>query len=261
MSVTYGAGGSTRDGTFRTVRRIQRDAHTPAAAHLTCVDAHRDDIDALAESYWSAGIRHIVALRGDPVSTEGGSPSRPNGYQYADALVRGLRGLRPFEISVAAYPETHPQAKNVQADIDALKRKVDAGATRAITQFFFDVDAFARFLDRAQRAGIDIPIVPGILPITKFAKAAAFAKACNVRIPGQIHRRFDGLEDDPDTLQLVAATVAAEQCDALSRLGVKHFHFYTLNRAGLSFAICHLLGVRAGRANNGRTPADLVHTA
>jgi methylenetetrahydrofolate reductase (NADPH) len=247
MSVTCGANGSTRDGTLRTVKRIQGDTGTPAAAHLTCVDLDRDDIDSTAESYWTAGIRHIVALRGDAVRGEHPQKSHQNGYAFADSLVRGLRGLRPFEISVAAYPETHPEAQSPQADIDALKRKIDAGATRAITQFFFDIDAFARFLERAQRAGIDVPIVPGILPITKFEKAAAFAKACHVKIPAHIQARFEGLDDDPDTLQLVAAAVAAEQCSALGRLGIRQFHFYTLNRAELSFATCHVLGIRPAK--------------
>jgi methylenetetrahydrofolate reductase (NADPH) len=250
MSVTYGAGGSTREGTHRIVKRIQGETGTTAAAHLTCVDATRTEIDAIAESYWAAGIRHLVALRGDPVAGVGGSyQPHPEGYPYADALVHGLRGLRPFEISVSAYPEAHPQAASAEADLDALKRKVDAGATRAITQFFFDNDAFARFVERARRAGIEIPIVPGILPITNFAKAAAFAKACNVNVPVAIRRQFEGIDDDPDTLRLVAATVAAEQCRALYALGIRQFHFYTLNRAELSFAICHMLGVRPAKAH------------
>jgi methylenetetrahydrofolate reductase (NADPH) len=251
MSVTYGAGGSTREGTHRTVRRIQSETGVAAAAHLTCVDADRGEIDAIAESYWDAGIRHLVALRGDPAGGADAYRPRTGGYAYADALVRGLRGLRPFEISVAAYPETHPQANDAAADLDALKRKVDAGATRAITQFFFDNDAFARFVERARKAGIDIPIVPGILPVTNFTKAAAFAKACNVHIPASIQRHFDGVDDDPETLRLIAASVAAEQCRTLRSHGVRHFHFYTLNRPELSFAICHMLGVRAVQAQAG----------
>ena len=252
MSVTCGAGGSTREGTHQTVRRIQSETGERAAAHLTCAGASRTEIDQIAESYWTAGIRHLVALRGDPVhGADGVHQPGPDGYHHADALVRGLRMLRPFEISVAAYPETHAQAASAQADLDALKRKADAGATRAITQFFFDVDAFARFLDKTQRAGIDIPIVPGILPVTNFAKVAAFAKACKVGIPAGVHTQFEGIGDDPATLQGVAASIATEQCMALRKLGVRHFHFYTLNRAELSFAIAHLLGVRAVHAEVG----------
>jgi len=248
MSVTCGAGGTTRTGTHQTVKRIQTETGTPAAAHLTCIDTSRAEIAAIAEAYWSAGIRHLVALRGDPADgTDGVYRPRMDGYSHADALVRGLCALSPFEISVAAYPETHAQAASSQADLDALKRKADAGATRAITQFFFDVDAYARFLERAQRAGVDIPIVPGILPVTNFAKTATFAKACKVRIPEKIREQFEGIDSDPATLQLVAATVAVDQCLALHRHGVRHFHFYTLNRAELSFAICHMLGVRAAR--------------
>jgi methylenetetrahydrofolate reductase (NADPH) len=250
ISVTYGAGGSTREGTHRIVKRIQNETGVKAAAHLTCVDADRAEIDEIAESYWAAGIRHLVALRGDPA---GGFDAtyrpRPDGYPYADALVRGLRGVRPFEISVAAYPEIHPQAASAEADLDALKRKIDAGATRAITQFFFDVDIFARFVERVRRAGISIPIVPGILPVTSFTKAADFAQKCNIHIPARVRRQFDGIDDDPETLRLVAATVAAEQCRALLALGFRQFHFYTLNRAELSYAICHMLGVRPAAAH------------
>jgi methylenetetrahydrofolate reductase (NADPH) len=245
MSVTCGAGGSTREGTHQTVNRIQTETGTPAAAHLTCAGVSRTEIRAIAETYWTAGIRHVVALRGDPPPGGSSSHSKPDEYQYASELVRELRRLHPFEISVAAYPETHTQAASAEADLDALKRKADAGATRAITQFFFDVDAYARFVERAQRAGIRIPIVPGILPVTNFKKAVAFAKACSVSIPAKIQRRFEGIGDDPATLQLVAAMVAAEQCQALSSHGVRHFHFYTLNRAEPSFAVCHLLDADA----------------
>ena len=244
MSVTYGAGGSTREGTHRIVKRIQSETGISAAAHLTCVGASHAEIDRIAESYWSAGIHHLVALRGDPAGGGGDYLPQTDGYPYADALVRGLRGLRPFEISVAAYPEVHPHAVSAEADLDALKRKIDAGATRAITQFFFDVDVFARFVERARKAGIEIPIVPGILPVTNFAKAVAFAGACNVSVPAAVLRQFEGIDDDPETLRLVAAAVAAEQCRALRSLGARHFHFYTLNRAELSFAVCHVLGVR-----------------
>jgi methylenetetrahydrofolate reductase (NADPH) len=254
MSVTYGAGGSTRDGTHRIVKSIQTETGVKTAAHLTCVDAARVEIDAIAESYWASGIRHLVALRGDAAESVGSSfPPRRDGYPYegypyADALVHGLRRLHPFEISVAAYPEIHPQAASAEADLDALKRKIDAGATRAITQFFFDVDKFEHFVERVRRAGINIPIVPGILPVTNFAKAADFAHKCNVHIPDQIRQQFEGMDDDPETLRLVAASVATEQCRALRRLGINHFHFYTLNRAELSFAICHMLDVRPAAA-------------
>jgi methylenetetrahydrofolate reductase (NADPH) len=245
ISVTYGAGGSTRERTHRLVTEIQARNGIKAAAHLTCVDATQSEIDTVAEAYWAAGIRHLVALRGDPKGGLGQTyVPTPGGYPHADALVAGLRRLHPFEISVAAYPETHPQAASAASDLDALRRKVDAGATRAITQFFFDTDAFARFLERADAARIGIPIVPGILPVTNVARATEFAKACGARIPDWIRRQFDGLDDDPATRQLVATVIAVEQCRALYGLGIRHFHFYTLNRAELARAICHSLGVR-----------------
>ena len=249
MSVTYGAGGTTREGTHNIVTRIQHETGVMAAAHLTCVDTSRAEIHAIAGSYWTAGIRHLVALRGDPSGNfDVPYRPRPDGYSYADALVRELRRIHPFQISVAAYPEVHPHASSAEADLDALKRKVDAGATRAITQFFFDVDKFERFIERVRRARINIPIVPGILPITSFAKASDFAQKCNVHIPDHVRRQFLGVDDDPETLRLVAASVATEQCRALRRLGINQFHFYTLNRAELSFAICHMLGVRPAAA-------------
>lgn len=246
MSVTYGAGGSTRERTHAVVTRIQNELGAPAAAHLTCVDARRTEIDAVADAYWQAGIRHIVALRGDPPGGIGGTyQPTPGGYAYANELVEGLLRIHPFEISVAAYPETHPQASSASSDLDALKRKVDAGARRAITQFFFDTDAYARFLDRTAKAGITVPIVPGILPLTNFARASEMAKACGARIPDWVRRQFDGLDRDPATRQLVATAVAVEQCRALHGIGIRQFHFYTLNRAELVLGICHLLGVRA----------------
>ena len=249
VSVTYGAGGSTRERTHNLVTEIQARTGIPAAAHLTCVDATRVDIDAIAESYWQAGIRHIVALRGDPKGGVGQAyDPTPGGYAYADALVAGLRRLHPFEISVAAYPEVHPRAASAQADLDALRRKVDAGATRAITQFLFDTDAFARFTDRAAKAGIKIPIVPGILPVTNVARTTEFAKACGARIPEWVRRQFHGLDDDPATRQLVASLIATEQCRALYGHGVRHFHFYTLNCAELVRGICHSLGLRPSKA-------------
>lgn len=248
-SVTYGAGGSTRERTHATVRRIQGETGIPAAAHLTCVGASRDEIDAVARDYWEAGIRHIVALRGDPPEAAGGVAGKyephPQGYAYAADLVAGLKRVADFEISVAAYPETHPEATDAQADLDNLKRKIDAGATRAVTQFFFDNQAFFRFRDRCAAAGIDAPVVPGILPITNFARAVEFAGRCGAAVPADLADAFDGLDRDPETRQLIAAHVAVEQCRGLLAEGVGDFHFYTLNRADLTVAICHLLGVRA----------------
>lgn len=249
VSVTYGAGGSTRERTHNTVTRIQKETGIAAAAHFTCVGATRDEIDAIARTYWDAGIRHLVALRGDPPETDGGVGARyvphPGGYAYAADLVEGMRKVADFEISVAAYPETHPEAPSAQFDLDNLKRKVDAGATRAITQFFFDNDAYFRFLDRCAAAGITVPIVPGILPITNFARAVEFAGKCGASMPKRLAETFDGLDADPETRQLVAATVAAEQCQALQARGIEDFHFYTLNRSDLTVAICRMLGVKA----------------
>ena len=249
VSVTYGAGGSTRERTHNTVTRIQKETGIPAAAHFTCVGATREEIDAIARTYWDAGIRHLVALRGDPPETEGGVGGRytphPGGYAYAADLVAGMKQVADFEISVAAYPECHPEAPDAQFDLDNLKRKVDAGATRAITQFFFDNDAYFRFLDRCAAAGIGVPIVPGILPITNFARAVEFAGKCGASMPKRLAETFEGLDADPETRQLVAATVAAEQCQALQTQGIKDFHFYTLNRSDLTVAICRMLGVKA----------------
>ncbi len=252
VSVTYGAGGSTRERTHATVCRIQKETGVRAAAHFTCVGATREEIDAIARAYWDAGIRHLVALRGDPPESAGGAGGRyephPGGYAYACDLVEGLRRIADFEISVAAYPETHPEALSADADLDNLKRKVDAGATRAISQFFFDNRAFFRFRDRCAAAGIAVPIVPGILPITNFARAVEFAGKCGASIPPGMADAFDGLDQDPETRTLVAATVAVEQCQQLQAEGVANFHFYTLNRADLTVAICHRLGVRAPAA-------------
>lgn len=249
VSVTYGAGGSTRERTHATVCRIQSETGIPAAAHLTCVGATRDEIDAIARTYWDAGIRHIVALRGDPPEAAGGLGGayapHPGGYAYAADLVAGLKAVADFEISVAAYPEAHPDAPSAAFDLDNLKRKVDAGATRGITQFFFDNDKYLRFRDRCAAAGITAPIVPGILPITNYARAVEFAGKCNATIPPKLAETFEGLDADPETRHLVAATVAAEQCQALQAEGVDAFHFYTLNRSDLTTAICRMLGVRA----------------
>ena len=245
VSVTYGAGGSTRERTHATVERIVRTTHLPAAAHLTCVDATRDEIDEIARGYWAAGVRHIVALRGDP--PEPGRPyaPHPDGYDSAAALVTGLKQVADFEVSVACYPEVHPEATCPEADLDNLKRKVDAGADRAISQFFFDPDAFFRFRDRAAAAGIAVDILPGILPVSNVAMTRKFAGQCGAVIPEWMDRMFDGLDALPAARQLIAATVAAELCGRLYAGGIRDFHFYTLNRAELAYAICHLLGVRA----------------
>jgi methylenetetrahydrofolate reductase (NADPH) len=247
VSVTYGAGGSTRERTHATVRRIRQETALEPAAHLTCVAASRAEIEAVARDYWTAGIRHIVALRGDrPAGGEVYRP-HPDGYAYAADLVAGLRRVADFEVSVAAYPETHPEAVSAERDLDNLKGKIDAGASRAITQYFFDVDLYLRFRDRAAHAGIAVPIVPGILPVTNYAQVKKFSASCGASIPAWMEGHFAGLDDDPDTRRLVAASIAAEQCRRLHAEGVHEFHFYTLNRADLIVAICHLLGVRARR--------------
>ncbi|MFM7028107.1 MAG: methylenetetrahydrofolate reductase [NAD(P)H] [Chakrabartia sp.] len=243
-SVTYGAGGSTRERTHATVARMAAEGKVPAAAHLTCVAASKAEIAEIAQSYWQAGVRHIVALRGDPPEMGQAFEPHPEGYASAAELVAGLRAIAPFEISVAAYPETHPEALSAAADIDNLKRKLDAGATRAITQFFFSPDVFFRFCDKAAAAGISAEIVPGILPVSNVAQARKFAQACGATIPDWMDRLFEGLDDHPAARQLIAATVSAEMCRRLYAGGVRHFHFYTLNRAELSYAICHLLGLR-----------------
>jgi len=244
VSVTYGAGGSTRDQTRDLVSQIQARCSVPAAAHLTCVGGSRDEIDAIAASYWQAGIHRLVALRGDPAGgISAGYQPQADGYAYADDLVAGLARLHPFDISVAAYPETHPQAANAQADLDHLKRKIDAGATRAITQFFFDNDCFKRFLDRTSRAGINVPIVPGILPVRNFQKVAAMAAGCGTQIPATLRSRFDALSGDIEGCRQFAFETALKQCEGLRRAGVDHFHFYTLNQADLARDICAEMGL------------------
>jgi methylenetetrahydrofolate reductase (NADPH) len=244
VSVTYGAGGTTRAVTRETVMRLSRETRLAPAAHLTCVGATRGEIEALAADYWEAGIRHIVAIRGDPPAGAENHGRLPNGIAWAAELVAALRSVADFEVSVAAFPETHPEALSPAADLDNLKRKFDAGAKRAITQFFFDVPVFLRFIERARRAGIEQEIVPGILPVTNFAQMSNFARRCGASVPDWLARLFDGLDDDPATRELVAATVAAEQCTCLKAHGVNRFHFYTLNRANLTLAVCRLLGLR-----------------
>ncbi|MGH6696547.1 methylenetetrahydrofolate reductase [Sphingopyxis sp.] len=247
VSVTYGAGGSTRERTHATVARIAAESAVPPAAHLTCVEASRAEIDEVAHAYWDAGVRHIVALRGD---VPGGAPYRahPDGYANAIELVAGLKAIAPFDISVAAYPEIHPDADCAESDLDNLKRKLDAGATRAITQFFFSPDSFLRFRDAAAAAGITAPIIPGILPVSNVSQTRRMADMCGTAIPGWMISLFEGLDDLPAARQLVAATIAAEMCRRLYAGGVRDFHFYTLNRAELSYAICHLLGLRPAAA-------------
>lgn len=248
VSVTYGAGGSTRERTHATVARIVRETGIPAAAHLTCVEASADDIAAVADAYWDAGVRHIVALRGDPPVRDGVAQPfsrHPSGYNDAAELTSALVARHPFEISVGAYPEVHPEAASPQADLDHLKRKIDAGASRAITQFFFEPETFFRFRDRVTAAGIPAELVPGILPVTNFANVCRMAAGCGTAIPDWMHSLFEGLEDKPAARELVAATIAAEMVRQLYAGGVRHFHFYTLNRAELAFAICHLLGKRS----------------
>lgn len=244
VSVTYGAGGTTRERTHNTVARIARETNIPAAAHLTCVEATREEIDAVANDYWEAGVRHIVALRGDPPTAGAKFVSHPGGYENAAALVEGLLKLHPFEISVAAYPECHPDSEHKAADLDNLKRKIDAGATRAITQFFFTPECFFRFRDDAAAAGIDAELVPGIMPVMNYASVVRMSAMCGTEVPGWMGKLFEGLDEHPAARQLVAATLAAELCRKLYAGGVRQFHFYTLNRAELSYAICHLLGVR-----------------
>lgn len=251
VSVTYGAGGTTHARTHATVARIVSDTTLTPAAHLTCVGASRGEVDDVARCYWDAGVRHIVALRGDPPPGTAYAP-HPDGYPFAADLVAGLKRVADFEISVAAYPETHPTALSPEADLDNLKRKLDAGANRAITQYFFDAEVYLRFMDRCHAAGIAATVVPGIMPVSNFAQAAKFSAMCGTSVPDWLARLFDGTEDDAETRRMVAAVVAAEQVRLLQANGVNEFHFYTLNRADLTYAIAHILGVRpaasAGRA-------------
>ncbi|MFG1430324.1 methylenetetrahydrofolate reductase [NAD(P)H] [Xanthobacter sp. V2C-8] len=247
VSVTYGAGGSTRERTHATVARIAKETNLAPAAHLTCVAATRAEVDAVIRAYGEAGVKHIVALRGDPLTGVGTSyEPAPGGYAYAADLVAGIKRIGDFEVSVSAYPEKHPESASLDADIDVLKAKVDAGATRAITQFFFENDVYFRYLDKVRARGIDIPIVPGLLPVTNFKQASSFATRTGASVPAWLLKRFEGLDDDPETRKLIAAAVAAEQVTDLVDRGVDDIHFYTLNRADLVYAICHLLGLRPG---------------
>ncbi|MEC8694645.1 MAG: methylenetetrahydrofolate reductase [NAD(P)H] [Pseudomonadota bacterium] len=245
VSITYGADGSTRERTHQVIESLLTKTNLKPVPHLTCVGAPQEEIDSIADEYWSIGVRQIVALRGDP---EGGAEAdyvpHPHGYAYASDLVQGLLEKHPFELFVAAYPETHPQAISVNADLENLKRKVDAGGHRAITQFFFDNEIFLRFRDRVAAAQIDVELIPGILPVTNFNTLVRFARACGASIPRSLSTLFEGLDEDPTTRQLIAAHAAVSQAENLGREGVKDFHFYTLNRADLSFAVCHALGVR-----------------
>lgn len=245
VSVTYGAGGTTRERTHATVARILKETAIKPAAHLTCVGSPCCEIDAVARDYWDMGVRHIVALRGDPTGGPG-MPFLPHGegYKNSTALVAGLKRIADFEISVSTYPEGHPESPSIDQDIEVLKAKIDAGATRAITQFFFEKEFYLRFLDKVRARGIDVPIVPGIVPVQNFKQTALFARRAGASIPQWLAERFEGLDDDPTTRRLIAATVTAEQVFELVDEGIDHFHFYTMNRADLVYAICHLLGLR-----------------
>lgn len=256
VSVTYGAGGSTRERTHATVSRLVRETSIKPAAHLTCVAATRDEVDDVIRAYHAAGVRHIVALRGDP---QGGLGTvytpHPGGYQTSTELVAGIRRIGDFDVTVSAYPEKHPESATIEADLDVLKAKVDAGATRAITQFFFENDIYLRYLDKARARGIDIPILPGIVPVQNFKQTASFARKTGASVPQWLADKFEGLDNDPETRRLIAAAVAAEQVDGLLKAGVRDFHFYTMNRADLVYAICHLLGLRPQPETNAKEKA------
>ncbi|MES2895721.1 MAG: methylenetetrahydrofolate reductase [NAD(P)H] [Pseudomonadota bacterium] len=245
VSVTYGAGGSTRERTHRTVVRMLKETSLRPAAHLTCVEASKAEVDEVVQDYWDAGIRHIVALRGDPPGSLGGAYSpRPDGYLNATELTAGIKAVAPFEVSVSLYPQKHPESPSLEHDIDVLKAKVDAGATRAITQFFYDIDAFLFFMDKVRKAGITIPISPGIMPVSNFKGLKKMAAPCGIPLPAWLGNLFEGLDKDPETRKLIAGSVATEMCVRLAEEGYSDFHFYTLNRADLVYAICRVLGVR-----------------
>lgn len=245
VSVTYGAGGSTRERTHHTVKRMVQETRMKPAAHLTCVNASQQDVNEVARAYWEAGVRHIVALRGDPPQGSNAYVPHPEGYTYSCDLVAGLKRIADFEVSVAAFPEKHPDSASFDQDIDVLKRKIDAGATRAITQYFFDIEHYFRFLDRIERAGITIPVIPGILPVSNFAQVQKFSAMCGASVPAWMQELFSGVDQDPLKRNALAVSVAWQQCRGLMAQGVEHIHFYTLNRADLTAAICHLLGVKA----------------
>lgn len=244
VSVTYGAGGSTRERTHHTIKHIIDDTNLKPASHLTCIAASKDEVHEILRNYWEMGVRHIVALRGDMPASSPNYQLHPQGYQYANELVAGIKKIADFEISVAGYPEMHPEATNADEDIDHLKRKVDAGATRIITQFFFDSDVYFSFVDKCRKRGINVPIVPGILPVSNVKQTKHFAKMCGAKIPKWMDEIFTGLDEKQDTRQLIAGIVAVEMCRILHNGGVNDFHFYTLNRSDLTMAICHILGVR-----------------
>lgn len=248
VSVTYGAGGSTRDRTHRTVVRMLKETSLRPAAHLTCVEASRAEVDEVVQAYWDAGIRHIVALRGDPPGAIGGAyVPRPDGYHNATELTAGVRAVAPFDVSVSLYPQGHPESPSIEHDIDVLKAKIDAGATRAITQFFFDVEAFLRFMDKVRAAGVTIPVSPGIMPVSNFKGLKKMAGPVGISLPDWLSDMFEGLDDDPESRRMVAASVATDMCVRLAREGYSDFHFYTLNRPELVYAICRVLGVREAR--------------
>jgi methylenetetrahydrofolate reductase (NADPH) len=262
VSVTYGAGGSTRERTARTVARILKETDVTPAAHLTCVDATKEEVDAVVREFAALGIKRFVALRGDPAAGIGAQyRPTPGGYFNAAELVAGLKAFADFDISVSAYPEKHPESPDFATDIDMLKRKVDNGATRAITQFFFDNDLYERYVERVRRAGIYIPILPGILPIHNFRQVTNFCSRSGTHVPAWLADRFDGLENDPQTHMLVAAAVAAEQVLDLVERGVQDFHFYTMNRADLAFAICHMIGIRPQKQDAAKAEAGLAGAA
>ncbi|NOZ41643.1 MAG: methylenetetrahydrofolate reductase [NAD(P)H] [Alphaproteobacteria bacterium] len=244
VSVTYGAGGSTRARTHATISRILTETGLVPAAHLTCVGASRGEVDDIAREYWDMGVRHIVALRGDMAQAGQAYQPHAQGYVNAADLVAGLKKIANFELSVAAYPEGHPDSASPAADIDNLKRKIDAGADQAITQYFFDVDMYFRFIDRVRAAGITVPVIPGIMPVTNFTQTRNFSARCGTSVPKWLETLFDGLDDRPEIRRYVAATVAAEHCMRLYQGGVRNFHFYTLNRSELTTTICHFLGIR-----------------
>jgi methylenetetrahydrofolate reductase (NADPH) len=261
VSVTYGAGGSTRERTHRTVKRILDEAKITPAAHLTCVGATREELDAVADAYWESGIRHLVALRGDPPAGATRYEPTPGGYAFASDLVAGLRTRHDFDVSVATFPEGHPDSNSLDRELDNLKRKIDAGASRAITQFFFDNWTYLRFVDRARKAGISVPIIPGIMPVTNFAQMTKFAAMAGASVPRSMAPMFDGLENDIETRKLVAITIAADQVRQLAEAGVHEFHFYTLNRADLTYALCHILGIRPLKTEDGMQKAAGIQKA